>query len=246
MYSLGVTLWFLLTGRCPFRGSQAKVMSAHLSSPPPFEELFEFPTSVVSLLAHLLEKDPARRPMTPAELVAEISGCMDALNPTPDAGQRVGQAAPAMAPAVPPIPIPKKISPNREPVRESSPRRFVLAELLVGSAIAVIMYLILSRPVDLPADTVAVADGTSEVSRIAPPPAGAHRTANPEMPADPSANARQSATADSTPVAVPASERPIDADAIQAPPASRPKAQSGRHNVTPPRERRSSLASDRQ
>ena len=245
MYSLGVTLWFLLTGRRPFRGSQAKVMSAHLSTPPPFEELFEFPTSLVSLLAHRLEKDPARRPATPAELVTEINGCLDTVNQTPGARPTAGQTTSAVTSAAPPIPVLKKISPNREPVRDRSPRRFVLAELLVGTAIAVIMYLILSRPVDLPAENVAVADGTSAVSQIAPPPAGAHVMAAPEIAADPSANASPSATANSATVTVPASQRRTDADAVQTEPASKPKGPSGRHTITPPRERRSGTVADR-
>ncbi len=245
MYSLGVTLWFLLTGRCPFRGSQAKVMSAHLGSPPPFEELFEFPTPIVSLLAHMLEKDPARRPTTPSELITEISGCMDASNQTPEVGPKLGQTVPVAIPTAPVIPVARKISPNREPVRDHSPRRFVLAELLIGTAIAVIMYLILSRPVDLPAASVAVADSTSEVSRIAPPPVGAHLSVTPEMSADPSVNAIPSEKANPTAVAAPVSQHPTDANAAQTQPVSKPVANSGQRN-TPPRERRSRLAADRQ
>ena len=247
MYSLGVTLWFLLTGRCPFRGAQVRVMSAHLNNPPPFEELFELPTPLVGLLAHMLEKDPARRPATPTELVIEILACMKGLNQTPDAEQRAGQAAPATMLAALPVPVPTKISPNREPVRDRSPRRFVLVELLVGTAIAVIMYLILSRPVDLPAESANVVDNTSENSRMAPPPAGTQLTAAPVVPADLPADASQSATASPTPAVVPASLRPAGADAFRNEGASKPRAKSGQQRtVTPPRERRSRLASDRQ
>ena len=39
IYSLGVTLWYMLAGQAPFAGSMAQVMSQHLSKPPPFEKL---------------------------------------------------------------------------------------------------------------------------------------------------------------------------------------------------------------
>ena len=38
IYSLGATLWFMLTGRPMFSGSVPRVMSAHLSSPLPWEQ----------------------------------------------------------------------------------------------------------------------------------------------------------------------------------------------------------------
>lgn len=239
MYSLGVTLWFLLTGRRPFRGPQVKVMSAHLSSPPPFDELVGLPTCVVSLLAHMLEKDAARRPTTPAELVSEIDGCIESLNRTSNPGQAPVQAAAVAVPVAPLLPSVGRVSANREPVREHSSRRFVLAELLVGTAIAVIIYLVLSRPVDMPVSSMAAANDTSEVSRIAPPPAGAHVAAAPEMPATASADASRIETAGSTPPAVAPSPLPSEAGIPQTAPVPHLRTKSTR-------ERRSRLTADRQ
>ena len=39
IYSLGVTLWYMLQGDTPFSGSTAQVMSQHLHREPPFEDL---------------------------------------------------------------------------------------------------------------------------------------------------------------------------------------------------------------
>jgi serine/threonine protein kinase/TPR repeat protein len=72
IYSLGVTLFAMLTGRAPFEGSLAQVLSKHLSMPPPLEIL---PLSALPLrpvLARMLEKDPAARFQTPAELRAAL------------------------------------------------------------------------------------------------------------------------------------------------------------------------------
>ena len=101
IYSLGVTLWFLLTGRRPFRGPQVRVMSAHLHEAPPFDELAEFPSPSSSLLAHMLEKDPGRRPATPAELVAEIKQ----LSRRAEAAPRVRRRARFRSRSCPPQPV---------------------------------------------------------------------------------------------------------------------------------------------
>lgn len=68
VYSLGITLWFLLTGKTPFHGSPAEISGSHLFRQPPFTDLPELPPSVLELLKSLLAKDPAERPQTPAEL----------------------------------------------------------------------------------------------------------------------------------------------------------------------------------
>ena len=69
LYSLGVSLWQMLTGQVPFRGSAAGVMSQHQHAPLPLEKLEGIPQPVVSLLEVLLDKDPAQRFQTPAELL---------------------------------------------------------------------------------------------------------------------------------------------------------------------------------
>src|ERR1700733_3762432 len=68
LYSLGITLWQMLTGQPPFRGAPNTVMHQHLNSPLPLEKLHEISQPLVALVEVLLRKDPARRFQTPAEL----------------------------------------------------------------------------------------------------------------------------------------------------------------------------------
>src|SRR5712672_420816 len=80
LYSLGATLWKMLTGHVVFSGSPAEVMYQHQHAPLPLERLKEFPQPVIVLLKKLLEKDPAQRFQTPDELLKAIPKIADAID----------------------------------------------------------------------------------------------------------------------------------------------------------------------
>ena len=80
LYSLGVTLWEMLIGRTPFRGSSAQVMYQHQHAPLPVEQLNGIPQPLVVLLEVLLAKDPVRRFQTPAELLKVMPTVRDAIS----------------------------------------------------------------------------------------------------------------------------------------------------------------------
>jgi hypothetical protein len=121
LYSLGVTLWVMVTGQTPFRGPSAEVMYKHQHAPLPLERLKDLPQAVVVLLEKLLEKNPAQRFQTPNELLTAIpmiTGAIAArcritrqnLLKTPPTVARIGSRKPPASLA------PDKISLARLPV----------------------------------------------------------------------------------------------------------------------------------
>lgn len=76
IYSLGVTLWFMLAGRTPFTGSVDEVKKLHFRQPPPFEQFRNLPEPVAAILRKALEKDAAQRHQTPQELRRAIEECI--------------------------------------------------------------------------------------------------------------------------------------------------------------------------
>jgi serine/threonine protein kinase len=80
LYSLGVVLWKMVTGHVVFRGSPAEVMYQHLHAPLPIDQLERVPQPVVVLLKVLLEKDPAQRLQTPAELLKFMPTITEAID----------------------------------------------------------------------------------------------------------------------------------------------------------------------
>jgi serine/threonine protein kinase/tetratricopeptide (TPR) repeat protein len=79
IYSLGVTLWDMLTGKVPFSGTAAEVLHRHLHAPLPLDQLIDVPKPIVVLLQFLLEKDPGQRPQNPAALQTAFRAVKKAL-----------------------------------------------------------------------------------------------------------------------------------------------------------------------
>jgi serine/threonine protein kinase len=124
LYSLGVTLWQMMTGKSPFRGTSGEVMYQHQHAPLPLEQLKGVPQPVIILLEVLLEKDPVRRFQSPTELLKTmptIVGAIDArrrvarqsVQRSPSADARIGTPRPR------PRLGPEKISVARLPVTGS-------------------------------------------------------------------------------------------------------------------------------
>jgi serine/threonine protein kinase len=85
IYSLGVCVWFMLTGRPPFEGSLARVMSQTLHGELPWSKLDGQPKRMIDLLRRMLAKDREARPRSAAALREEIETCWRAIE-SGDAG----------------------------------------------------------------------------------------------------------------------------------------------------------------
>jgi serine/threonine protein kinase len=79
LYSFGLTLWQMLTGKLPFHGTPAELMYQHQHAPLPLEQLIDVPQPIVVLLQVLLEKDPKWRFQNPTELVNALPKVNDAI-----------------------------------------------------------------------------------------------------------------------------------------------------------------------
>jgi serine/threonine-protein kinase len=77
IYSLGVVAYEMLTGHPPFSGRTPQaVFVAHAETPPPqiSDKRANIPAPLAKLVMKCLEKDPAKRPQTAAEIVRVIRG----------------------------------------------------------------------------------------------------------------------------------------------------------------------------
>jgi serine/threonine protein kinase len=81
IYSLGATLWFMMTGQPPFRGSIAEVIYDHMAVPPPEEVLRQMPSPVADLLRKMLAKAPEDRFQSPLELSQTLDQLLKEVEP---------------------------------------------------------------------------------------------------------------------------------------------------------------------
>jgi serine/threonine protein kinase/Tfp pilus assembly protein PilF len=83
IYSLGVTLWYLLSGRTPFVGRTMEEIRARQTDELPLEQLrsLHLPGRVITLLKSMLAADPKDRPQSARELLSAIHRCYARFNP---------------------------------------------------------------------------------------------------------------------------------------------------------------------
>ncbi len=83
IYSLGVTFWYLLTGRTPFVGRTMEEIRARQTSELPLEQLrnLHLPAQVIALLKSMVAPDPKNRPQTARELLSVVYSCYERFNP---------------------------------------------------------------------------------------------------------------------------------------------------------------------
>src|SRR5438132_36726 len=77
IYSLGVTFWYLLSGRVPFVGRTLNDIRLRQTEPLPIEQLKvgDVPARILALLKSMLASDPQDRPQSARELLSAVHRC---------------------------------------------------------------------------------------------------------------------------------------------------------------------------
>jgi hypothetical protein len=127
VYSLGCTLYHLLTGAAPFAGVRPvleKVRAHAEAEVPPVRGLRpEVPEALVAVLARMLAKEPDRRFATPAEVAAALEPFTAGCDLTKLAAEETGGTKAPRPPTVPAAPRPRR-------------RRALAAGLALAAALA--------------------------------------------------------------------------------------------------------------
>src|SRR6266513_3159234 len=99
IYSLGVTLWYLLTGRAPFIGRTMEEIRARQITELPLEQLksLHLPGQVIALLESMLAPHPKDRPQSARELLSTVHDCYTRFNPEARSRRRKAALAAAAA-----------------------------------------------------------------------------------------------------------------------------------------------------
>jgi formylglycine-generating enzyme required for sulfatase activity len=188
LYSLGCTLYHLLTGRPPFpTGSLTEKLLKHLSEdPPPVQTLRpDVPLAVAAVVARLLAKRPTDRFQTAAELVASLArATAPGDSPT---GPPPADAVPvALPPPAPQDPSPELafaslsgasgrevLPPGRRTRRPARQRRWLLiagagAAVLLGTVVALVVGPSPEAPVPTGGKPPVVKEGSGRGAPSAP------------------------------------------------------------------------------
>ena len=214
LYSIGVTLYELVTGKRPFDGeSQYSIMAAHLekSPVPPITLDPQLPQALNDAILMAVAKDPNARFQTAAAFRNALAGVAAAIQ-APIAPAAAAAAAPVPAPAVAAAPSPRAVA------APSKSKRWVWMTLGGMAAAAAIVAAIEFAPWK-----------PTHAAVPAPPPATAQVQPSP-APSE-TATAPSPAPQDSAPAAVPTPAAPTAAP--QQSTAVKPPARSSANVPTP-------------
>jgi serine/threonine protein kinase/tetratricopeptide (TPR) repeat protein len=95
IYSLGVTLWYLLCGKTPFAGRTLQELRNRQFGKLPLEQLGQanVPAPLAGLLRSMLATDPAERPQSARELLSKLQRCRELIEARPRRRRRLQLAA---------------------------------------------------------------------------------------------------------------------------------------------------------
>jgi tRNA A-37 threonylcarbamoyl transferase component Bud32 len=151
IYSLGCTLFHLLTGKAPYaeRKTLAEVMQAHLHEPFPklHEAQPDAPAELEPVLARMTAKDPDSRFATPGEVAQALEPFARAADLKPFVSARTGQAGSGRVSTRRTPPMPEAGRPARARQQRSKARWARVTGLVVLLvAVAGAVFLAVKRP----------------------------------------------------------------------------------------------------
>jgi serine/threonine protein kinase len=197
LYSLGVILYHMLTGRPPFTDDDAiVVMARHIKTPPrPMSEVApdaRIPPDVENLVMRILSKEQEKRPQTADALAAELtrvkeaalvaSGVRVSIGSGPEGAADSRKSVPPVSPPASALTYDTLSVPAGVP---TSSRRWLIVAGAIG-AIALLTTLILASGFRR-APRMTLATATAEGVRVAPVPL---RVPSGEPPAAPPPSAK--------------------------------------------------------
>jgi serine/threonine-protein kinase len=168
IYSLGATLYHLLTGQTPFDGATAlEILSKHVNTilPNPQDLREEIPDPVVHVLERMMAKEPADRYRDCGGLITDLEEVSSGRTPK---SQMIAPGLTTIAPSAKRSAIRKRPPTLRRMTAARKSKSPLIAVIAVAAAALIVLAVVLS--------------GNSETPRVPPPPIAAPPPRNPDPP----------------------------------------------------------------
>ena len=162
LYSLGATLFTLITGQQPFKGTSYQILMAHQMDDVPDMKKFQpkVTPAIQSLVIKMMAKIPQQRYQTADEILKDIQRMQGTSTRTrvPPLPQRdmptkprsnitieLSIPSPALSPvALAPVPLAKSV-PRRKPIKRSSTKWIITSGVLALILIGIVVYWLISN-----------------------------------------------------------------------------------------------------